>query len=486
MKRSVPAIISFLVANSAFAQGTNPPAASSGSSAPPAQEGMAPAAATTSAPAAAPATGESPGATAPSQNLSMTAAPTTPAMSPVATPNVPAAAAAAPGTPAPAEADEGPRPKPLGPMKIELPNAIIKFGFLLQPQYEAVGAPALNSATSNIFLRRTRILIGATFFKNFEFFFDTDYPNLNRAANNGFAPPPAAAGTPEQNNKATPGMNIQDAFGTVKVLGDMFKIDMGYMLPPLAHNAVQGATTLYSWDYFNNSFRHSNVFHSTTDPIGRDTGVQLRGLILNDIIEYRVGMFQGKRDDVSTTRVSGRNMFRVAGRLQINLLDPETGFFYAGSYLGAKRVLSFGVSYDFQDNYHHSSGDGILDMPLGPGVLTAQVDVSHWNGGTWLNTPAVVLGRQSAFMSELGYLINAANLSPIFRFEKRWINDNRATAGNPNETRWGGGLAFWPYGHNFNLKAFYTRVVPTYAQSGANAAWHDYNQANIQAQFYIF
>jgi len=347
-------------------------------------------------------------------------------------------------------------------MKIELPNATIKFGFLLQPQYEAIGSPAVNGASNNIFLRRTRFIMGATFFKYFEFFFDTDYPNLFRAANNTQG---------ELNTKATPGMNVQDAFGTIKAVGDALKIDLGYMLPPGAHNAVQGAGTLYSWDYFTNSFRHSNVFQSTADPVGRDTGAELRGLVLNDIVEYRVGMFQGKREDVSATRASGRNMFRVAGRLQINLLDPETGFFYAGSYLGTKRVLSFGVAYDFQDGYHHSSGDGILDLPLGPGVLTAQADVSHWNGGTWVDLP-----RQSAFMSEVGYLFDAANLSPIFRFERRWVDDRTRA---PDESRVGGGLAFWPYGHNFNVKAFYMRIIP-------NPSVHDYNQAVVQAQFYVF
>ena len=50
-------------------------------------------------------------------------------------------------------------------------------------------------------------------------------------------------------------MNIQDAFATAKPFGDVFKIDAGYMLPPLSHNAIQGAGTLYSWDYFANSFR---------------------------------------------------------------------------------------------------------------------------------------------------------------------------------------------------------------------------------------
>jgi len=349
-------------------------------------------------------------------------------------------------------------------MKIELPNATIKFGFLLQPQYEAVGHATLNSATNNIYLRRTRIIIGATLFKNFEFFLDTDYPNLMKAADDTQG---------DVNNKAAAGMNIQDAFATAKA-GDALKVDVGYMLPAGAHNAMQGAGTLYSWDYFSNTFRHGNVFHTAGDPVGRDAGIQLRGLLLDNIIEYRVGMFQGKRENVNATEVAGRNMFRGAARLQINLLDPETGFFYAGSYLGTKRVLSLGVAYDWQSEYHHSSGDVILDMPVGPGVLTAQADLSHWNGGTWVTLP-----RQSAFMSEAGYLIDAINVSPIFRYEQRWVDHQ--TAAVPDEKRVGGGLAFWPYGHNINVKAFYTRVMPDMPVTE-----HAYNQVNVQAQFYIF
>jgi len=359
--------------------------------------------------------------------------------------------------------DEGPRPAPAGPLAIKTPNATFKLGFLLQPQYEIVGSPTLNRGSQNLFVRRTRILFGATLFKNFDFFLDTDYPNINRAPN---------AGTGEPNPKATPGMNVQDAFATVKALDDVIMIDLGYMLPPLAHNALQGATSLYGWDYFSNSFRHSNVFGSTTDPIGRDSGAQLRGLLFGGILEYRVGLFQGRREPASTQSVASRNFFRAAGRVQLNLLDAETGFFYAGSYLGKKRILSFGVSYDFQDDYHHSSGDGLLDIPLGPGVLTAQVDASHWNGGSWVNMP-----NQTALMAEAGYLFDAANLSPILRFEKRWVNNE--TAAVPDETRFGGGLAFWPYGHNVNVKAFYTRVMPT-------PSVHDYNQVNIQTQFFVF
>ena len=448
MKQYLTAFATLLVTNVASAQ-----AASSPTPTEPAPANAAPAAANAavastpeSAPPAvqpAPSTVEP----APATPVSATAAAVTPA----------------PVAPAATDAEEGPRPAPLAPLKIEIPNATIKFGFLLQPQFEAVGSPALNKGTYNLFLRRTRIIVGATLYKNFEFFLDTDYPNIGRAAVN-------TAG--EANNKTTPGMNIQDAFGTVKAIDDALKIDMGYMLPPGAHNALQGAGTLYSWDYFTNSFRHSDVFSGGISPVGRDAGVQLRGLLLDNHIEYRIGMFQGKREDVSATDVSGRNMFRVAGRVQINILDAETGFFYAGSYLGKKKVLSLGAAYDFQDHYHHSSGDVILDMPLGPGVITAQADLGHWNGGSWVNLP-----RQSAFMSELGYLIDAVNISPIFRFEKRWVDYQ--TAAVPDETRVGGGLAFWPYGHNINVKAFYNRIMPT-------PSVHDYNQFNVQMQFYAF
>jgi hypothetical protein len=248
------------------------------------------------------------------------------------------------------------------------------------------------------------------------------------------------------------------------------------MLPPLSHNAVQGATSLYGWDYFANTFLHNQVFNNDVgvmgvvpaNPVGRDLGVQLRGLLADGLLEYRAGIFQGRRTPASTTEAGSRNFFRVAGRLQLNLLDPEPGFFYAGTYLGTKKILSLGASYDFQDSYKHVSGDAFLDLPVGPGVLTAQVNVVHWDGDDWV--PA--LPNASALMGEVGYLINAANVSPIVRFEKRWID------GESNETRVGGGVAWWPHGHNFNLKGFFTSIKP----DGADA----YNALNLQAQFFVY
>jgi hypothetical protein len=388
-----------------------------------------------------------------------------PAPPPPADPNP--VVAPAPAPPPPAAAPPPPangRPVPAASLKIETPTSSIKLGVLLQPQYEAIGSPALDGMAQNLFLRRTRVLVGGALFGgNFEYFFDTDFPDLFKAN---------AAGV-----RNTPGLNIQDAFFTVKVAGDLFKVDTGYMLPPLSHNAVQGAPSLYSWDYFANSFRHGAVFNNdgAGNPIGRDLGVQLRGLVGDGLVEYRLGAFQGRRRPqaaMAPTEVGSQNMFRVAGRLQLNLLDPEPGFFYAGTYLGTKKILSFGVSYDFQDSFNHFSADGLLDLPVGPGVLTAQVNFVRWNGDDW-----VPLAEQTAIMGEVGYLFDAVHLSPIFRLEKRWVENE--TAADPDETRVGGGLAFWPHGHNFNLKAFFMRIDPS-------PAAHAYNAFNLQAQLFVY
>src|SRR5205807_277870 len=118
--------------------------------------------------------------------------------------------------------------------------------------------------------------------------------------------------------------------------------------------------SLLSWDYFAYTFQHNAVFGSAASPVGRDAGAELRGLLMDGHIEYRAGLFQGRRNvqipppaaagapAVTVDRVGSRNSFRVTGRLQLNLLDPETGFFYGGTYLGAKKILSVGGSYDYQ------------------------------------------------------------------------------------------------------------------------------------------
>jgi hypothetical protein len=352
------------------------------------------------------------------------------------------------------------------PLKIEGPNATIRFGMLLQPQFEALGSVTANGYANNLYLRRARVVMGGTLFDRIEYFMETDSPNLFKGSN-------ALPST----GKTTSTMLIQDMFGTYKFLGDMLKIDAGYTLPAASHNALQSAFTLYGWDYFAFTFQNSNAFGAATPPVGRDLGVQLRGLLVDKHIEYRVGIWQGQRNAATGTvgppavivDQSARNFFRTAARVQINIFDPETGYFYGGTYLGAKKILSLGGSYDFQSDYKAYAADGFLDMPLGPGVVTAQVDYSYWNGGGYLP-----LAKQWAVQGEAGYTFLPIAVAPIVRIEHLHVDTPSST-----QNRYAGGLAYWCYGHNSNLKFFYTRLQ----QDGAA---HGGNQFNLQWQIFLY
>ena len=379
--------------------------------------------------------------------------------------------------PAPASAAYVPFAPPPSPLRVENPSASVQFGILAQPQFEMVGAPDADLTTKNLFLRRFRFIVGGTLFKSFEFFLDMDYPNLFKQD---------VTVTQTGTYKNAPGLNVQDAYVTFKPAGDLIKVDAGFMLPPLSHNSLESAAKLYGSDYFVNSFRR-NIFNdndpflsSTQSPAGRDLGVQVRGLALGGHLDVRVGMFQGLRlspvpaSAGVNAEVAGINLFRVAARLQINVLDAEPGFFYQGTYLGSKKVLSFGGFYDFQDHYKYFGGDAILDLPVGrAGVLTMQGDLVRWDGGSFV----VTLPKQTALMAEAGFLIGPIMLSPIVRYEHLVTNQPSPT--QPSEDRYGGGLAFWPYGHNTNLKAFFAHVH-------RDPAPHDYNQINLQWQMYFY
>jgi hypothetical protein len=390
---------------------------------------------------------------------------------------------------------------PPTPLRLESPSASIQLGMLAQPSFEMAGAADDVKNAKNLYLHRFRLIIGGTLFKYFEFFFDADTPNLFKVD-----PGDTMSGT----GKNYPGLTITDAYVTFKPVGELIKLDAGFMLPPASHNGLESAAKLYGADYFVNTFRrivtgNADPFKSQgqlQSPVGRDLGAQLRALVLNGHIDARVGLFQGLRigeipavtmGDPAT--IGAVNFFRFAARLQINLLDAEPGFFYQGTYLGAKKVLSVGGFVDYQNPYKYFGGDLFVDLPVGPGILTAQADFGKWDGGFYrdqnnLEVQFAGMFKATVYMAELGYLIGPIMLSPFGRFER--IDTPLAHSdladpnsplipdpANPKEDRYGGGLAFWPYGHNSNLKAFFTRVH-------RQPSRHDFNVITVQWQVYFY
>jgi hypothetical protein len=321
-----------------------------------------------------------------------------------------------------------------------------RFGFLIQPQADWLQDATTEGYAQNLFLRRVRLLVGGNLAKSVSFFFETDNPNLGKVG----------GGT----KTISSGLVIQDAYLTWK-LRDEFMVDGGLILTGIAHNSLQGATSLMAIDYGAYSFLYSTPEQNV---VGRDTGFQLRGYPIEKKLEYRVGVWQGARD------AAGRQAYRGTARVQCNFFEADTGFFYSGTSFGKKKILAVGGGVDFQKDYLSYAGDVYFDHPLGPGALSAQLDYVHYDGGTFLTT----LKNQSTIYGEAGYYISSAKIMPFFTYGRKDV----AETDNGDESRWAIGIGYIPAGHNFNVKAAYGRISP----NGVTST----NQFTIQIQGMYF
>lgn len=325
-------------------------------------------------------------------------------------------------------------------------DTFFKLGLLLQTQGDATQDAATRSYAQNVFVRRVRLLVGGQLTKDLSFFVETDSPNLGKSL---------AAGT----KNSQPSLYLQDAYVEWK-RSDRFQLNAGLMLMSISRNGLQSAASLMPVDYGPYTFAHSGATQSN---VGRDTGIQAKGYLANKKLEYRAGISQGMRD-------TPNRELRFTGRLMYNVFDPETGFFYTGTYLGKKKVLAFGAGVEHQHDYLGYAADVFLDYPLPSGAITAQIDHIRFDGGDFLKS----LKEQRSTLVEAGYLIGKTNLQPVVQYSTRTFSNG----GGAEENRIGAGLNYFFKGHNANVKAIYNRID----LDGVDTS----NQFTVQIQFFYF
>ena len=153
------------------------------------------------------------------------------------------------------------------------------------------------------------------------------------------------------------------------------------------------------------------------------------------------------------------------------MLDPETGFFYAGTYVGAKKILAIGAAFDTQSHYHAYDADVFTEYPFGPGAFNGQLDLTHFDGDVTLAT----LPKQNDVLLEIGYLVRAIKVTPVLQFVHRDVVNLTAT---PDETRTSIGANYWWAAHNASIKAAYVHIDPK-----GGAAQHEFT---IQLQLFYY
>jgi hypothetical protein len=313
-------------------------------------------------------------------------------------------------------------------------KSVFKVGLLGQLQAESLETGASGDEAKNLFLRRARILLSYDFGGNLSVFLETDSPNLGKAGADG--------------TKNTGDMYIQDFVVSYKV-HKALTVDGGMILPALSYNHAQSAASLLAVDYGAYTFSSGGALGAR---VGRDYGLQARGYVLEDHLEYRLGVFQGARG------AGAANDLRVSGRAMYQLFTPQTGLFYRGTSLGKTRTLSFGASFDVQDDYRSFSGDVFFDQPLGGGNgLTLKAEYAMVDGGDFL--PA--LPEQGNLLVEGGFYFSKAKLMPFVQYASQDFD----SAARVDEERLSVGVGFFPRGHGHNVKLSWGQIRPDRGES---------------------
>ena len=314
----------------------------------------------------------------------------------------------------------------------------VRFGFLSQTWADFSQNVRQDSAyAQNIFQRRMRFVVGAQVGSHLSFFFQTDNPNLGRSGP-GFA------------KSLGSGFITQDAYAEVKPgRSNALLLDAGLQYVPFCRNCMESAATILPVDLGAYSYLQNG---GTASSGGRDVGFLARGYLLGDRLEYRAGLFSGARLSTAPGVQTATNAMRGAGRIQLQLLDPEApGYAYAGTYLGRKKVLSVGAALDAQSSYRGVALDGFLSLPVGVDGLTAQANYIHYDGHELIP----LLPKQNTLEAEAGYHFNGAKLTPWVKYESRSYDDAVKSLVFQDERRFQVGGTWYVAGPNLNLKAGY-------------------------------
>jgi hypothetical protein len=345
--------------------------------------------------------------------------------------------------------------------KIDLgDDKFITIGALIQPQFLAAehGAPD-GGVSSDMFLRRGRILLAGQFDSAISFVFDTDEPNWGKGGDYSST------------------FLIQDALASYTVAPGL-TISAGFMLLPFLRNNVEGAGALNTVDF------RTAVIRFPTGHAFRDAGAELRGLLAGDRIYYRFGVFNGiagKAATMVTEAVNGSDAPRLTGMLRYNIMGKDDAYTVPGIYFAEDPVISVGVGGDLQNNaigtvstpnsrYLAYAADAFIDVPFDRNnELVAEgavIRYDHYPAG-------MVPDTAFAFYAQVGYRIFV--IEPVASVE--YFN-GRLPGSQVTNYRFG--LDYWVRKHTYNVKAEVT--IPRQQQVPGAATVENNVTGILQAQ----
>lgn len=150
--------------------------------------------------------------------------------------------------------------------------------------------------------------------------------------------------------------------------GDTFNVWAGRFLPPSDRSNLYGPYYASNWGVYQDGVQDGYPFITT----GRADGLMYWG-------QFGMAKISAGAFDVPSTL--GNSDLLYAGRVQLDLWDPEGGYYLNGTYYGAKDLLAFGVAAQTADGDNAYSADLLLEKKLGGGgVITLEAEYAKYDG----------------------------------------------------------------------------------------------------------
>ncbi|KPV39966.1 hypothetical protein AN478_07180 [Thiohalorhabdus denitrificans] len=230
---------------------------------------------------------------------------------------------------------------------------------------------------------------------------------------------------------------------------DLLNFRAGRMLPPSDRSNLDGPYYLNTYDFPLVANRYPAIY------AGRDDGAAVWGTVGEGAFKYQVGAFEGRQGGPD---VDDNPMY--AGRLTLNFLDPEPGYYNSSTYYGNKDILALGLVGMFEKDGAGTAGspgdftgwnvDGLFEKNLGAfGVFSLEgAYYSYDLDGATDSTVRTAGDSVRGLMSFLvGPELGPGQLQPHVRYQSFDYD------GGGEDTRLEGGLNYIIDGHNAKLSA---------------------------------
>lgn len=218
-----------------------------------------------------------------------------------------------------------------------------------------------------------------------------------------------------------------DAVARITV-SDAFKLNVGKFKYNLSRENLEACEAPLSLD--------RSLFIRAPFATTRDMGVAAWGNLAEGKVQYRLDVMEG-RTALSTATVPS-NSFRYSARAHLSLLDPETEYGYKGTYLGQKKVLTFGgavqtepeivyadvVAQTGKLDYNAYTVDAFFETPVSEtGAFTlsaAYENIDFDDSYLGLNPDPGTCGlngQKNGWYAKVGYLLPTQPLQLFARYE---------------------------------------------------------------------